>query len=612
MFLKISRLKRELTLALILILAPTVPVWAGFIQKISADMTVKSAYLVAAVEDMWLIDADAKAGVQVGDLFTVIHKGEPIIHPVTKETIGWRDEVSGVLRVTKVKSGYSYTEVVSGSGPFKFGTKVKRFANLPATFWDYTEQGEAVFIDLQKTLTELDWVTYSAAQQTRPEVPAVEPESPYGLLFILTDHGLAVKDTKLQPIRFYRSQELTRVPRVATQRTTATPALLTVISTVETIPQATGIVVAPPQGITMPGNRSSGFANGLLPNRLQAQRGGLIFNQMSNKAGVWHGPRMHGQPIGVDVGDFDGDGKNDIAICFKDRLVVAKIEQGQFTPLADYAFGVYGDALSLDVMDLNNDGRLEFYVSVVLMNSVRSVVLELQGKKLVRVIAQVPYFLRKIQLGSEGYVLLGQELNPNLLEHDKDLAGPIFRVSREGNHLQRAGDVVLPNTLTLYGFVPFESAGRPLIANININSRLQALEMGGASIWESFEHFGGSEASFERPDGLYEMGSRYAFLKTRIERGPNQTVLVPVNEGNHLFGAFRQYNNSHLRAVAFDGYAMVERWRTKPQGGYLADFRLADADNDGTDEIVMLVMFSHGSRLRTRDGNTTLLIYEMQ
>ena len=88
-------------------------------------------------------------------------------------------------------------------------------------------------------------------------------------------------------------------------------------------------------------------------------------------------------------------------------------------------------------------------------------------------------------------------------------------------------------------------------------------------------------------------------------------MLVPVNEGNRNFSAFRSFNSSHLKAVAFDGYSLVERWRTKPQGGYLGDFRMADADNDGAPEIVMLVMFSHGG-IGFGDGSSALLIYEMQ
>ena len=281
--------------------------------------------------------------------------------------------------------------------------------------------------------------------------------------------------------------------------------------------------------------------------------------------------------------------------------------------MADYPLGQSGEVLTLDAMDQNRDGRAELYLSVVLMNSVRSQVLELRNGKLEPVIKEVPFFLRKVKLASEEVVLLGQELNPDLANLNKDLAGPIFRVTRNGDQLQRGAAIDLPSTVTLFGFQPFDHAGQPVLARLNINDKLQLLDPSGMTLWESSDYFGGSETSFERPDGSVQGGqTRYAFIPPRLEPGPAGTVLVPVNEGNRTFTAFRKFNSSHLKALAYDGYSLVERWRTKPQGGYLGDFRMADADNDGAQEIVMLVMFSHGGLLEGGQGNAALLIYEMQ
>jgi hypothetical protein len=609
------RFKRLLLVAA-LTLVTAVSSWAGFEEEVAKDLAVKSAYLVAPVGQLWLIDIDAKQGVQTGDLFTVVERGAPIVHPVTGDVIGTLDEVKAVLKVTRVKAGYSYVNVLKSEGELKAGDEIKRFAGLNAIFWDYTGQGEPVFTDLQAALPELDWESYVAAQEGRPQTPEPQPGMDAGLVFVLTDQGLAVKDSSFQPIRFYRSQELADQPAPAPVAAAPVGQLSSSTRLTAPAPQAAGIVAAPQQGTAMQGESGgSSMFGGLFssgPQPIQGQRGGLIVSNMDSRAGVYYGPRMHGHPIGVEVGDFDGDGKNDVALCFKDRLVLAHVENGQFTPLAEHAFGSYGSALSLSAIDLDNNGQLEFYVSVVTMNSVSSTVLELRDGQLTRVIENVPFFLNVVSLGSDGDVLLGQELNPDLTDHEHDLSGPVFRVTRSGNSLQRGSVLQLPATTTLFGFLPFEAEGRPLLANLNINDKLQVLEMGGAPMWESGEYFGGSEASFERPDGMVEMGSRYAFLKPNLKPGPNGTILAPVNEGNRLFGSLRQYKSSHLRAVSFDGYSLVERWRTKPQGGYMADFTMADADNDGVDEIVMLVMFAHGSWFKTKYGNSALLIYEMQ
>ncbi|MDT8441578.1 MAG: VCBS repeat-containing protein, partial [Desulfuromonadales bacterium] len=578
-----NRLWKLSLLALVLTVLYAFPALADFREDLARDLGIKTATLVTPAGSEWLIDLDAAAGIQTGDLFAVIAKGAPIIHPVSKDVIGTLDETRAILRVTQIKTGYSYAELLQGkAGDLKPGDSARRFAGLPALFWDYTGNGESVFTELQQALPKLSWQSYTSAQANRPEQPKPLAGMEPGLVFVLNDNGLGVKDHSFQPLRFYRPDQLGLAP-------IATPAISAPARPVATpAPTGESILVArsASQATTVPGN----------------VRGGLIVNQMDMQEGVWSSPRLHGHPVGIDTGDFTGDGRTDAVLCFKDRLILATLDNGEFRILDEHKFGTYGDALSLDAMDLDNDGRPEFYISAVALGQVRSLVVDVHNGRLAPVIDQIPYFMRKVHLGAEGYTLLGQELNPDLKDHSRDLSGPIFRVSRSGNSLQRGSAVSLPKNLMLFGFMPFAYNGATLYANLNNSDKLQVLEAGGAGIWESIDYFGGSEASFERPDGTYEMGSRYAFLKARIEPGPDGTLLVPVNEGNRTFQSIRTYRSSHLRALEFDGNVFVERWRTKPQGAYLADFRLTDIDNDGADEVVMLVKFSHGGWFKSERG----------
>lgn len=592
------------------------PAFAGFREDVARDLGAKAATLVAPAGAEWLLDIDAGSGVQVGDLFVVMSKGAPVVHPVTKQVIGSLEEIRAVLSVTRIKSGYSYASVYAGGGTLKAGDQARRFAGLPALFWDYAGDGEGLFTQLQGALPELDWQGYAAAQAQRPEQPRPLPGMAPGLLFVYNAQGLGVKDQTFQPLRFYRPEQVSGKVAVAPAAVVAPAGGSIVTPGSPAAAPAPGALAGSSGASWVPRIFGGGSAQpgpgGVLAGSGQGARGGLIVNQMDNKDGVWYGPRIEGKPVGVEVGDVDGDGKNEVVLGFKDRLVVGRVMAGKYEPVVEFSLGTLGSALTLDGLDLDGNGRMELYLSIVELNTLRSIAVELRDGKLEPVIKNIPYLLRKVILPGKGAVLLGQQLNPDLRDQRQDFSGPIVQMMRNGDRLEAGSAVDLPKRVEVFGFQLFDFTGQPLVANLNVNDKLQVLDSAGAVLWESTDYFGGSESSFERPDGMQGGGIRYAFVEPRLEPGPDGTVLVPVNEGQRAFSAFRSFNSSHLKAVAYDGYSMVERWRTKPQGGYMADFRMADADNDGAQEIVMLVQFSRGGLLQSGSGNSALLIYEMQ
>ncbi|MGK2944911.1 MAG: FG-GAP repeat domain-containing protein [Desulfuromonadales bacterium] len=579
---------------------------------LNQDFKPLTASLVMPLGSDWIIDQDATQGVKSGDLFSVVDRGKPVVHPVTKEVLGSIEVVRGILQVTNVKTGYSYARVLSADEPLSPGDQLQRFYNLPASFWDYTDQGEALFVALQAALPDLEWQPYTLAQQARPAEPTAIPGETQ-LLFILTDQGLAVKDNALQPIRFYSQQQLFGAEMTGSATSVAGTST------------TTGIIAASPQAAALPNASSGGLLSsftdqlfgsktdraGAVSAAKQTQRGGLLVSSKEKREGVWYGPHMQGQPVGLEVADFDGDGKQEVAIAFTDRIVVGRIVDGRFEQIASLEFDRLLTPLSLDGIDLNHDGKVELYVTAVYGFSASSSVLELHDGQLDETINNIPWLMRKVVLPGEGEVLLGQTIDPDSIHDASDYTGPIFRIARTADELSKAAEINVPRTVEVNGFLPIDVDGRRAIVNIDLNDKLLLLEQDGSSLWESSDYYGGSKSFFKRKGQVRE-GARYRYLKQRIEPGPDNTVLVPVNKGSRLTSFTRKFNQSHLEALSFDGYSMVERWRTQPQGGYMADYRMADVDNDGANEIVVIVQFSQGSWSDAQSGNSALIFYEMQ
>jgi hypothetical protein len=197
-------IKRFMVLAACSLLLMAAPLFAGTLEDLAQDFKEVSGYVVLPVQGEFLIDLDASKGIAVGDLFAVVQPGEKITHPVTGEVLGTLDVRKAVLQVTHIKAGYSQARAVSGASQVARGDVIRRFANLRASFLDYTGRGEAFYADLTGALPGLEWQDYAAAQADRPAKAAAAAGSA-DLLVVLDDQGLSVHDGAYRLLHSYPS-----------------------------------------------------------------------------------------------------------------------------------------------------------------------------------------------------------------------------------------------------------------------------------------------------------------------------------------------------------------------------------------------------------------------
>ncbi len=141
-----------------------------------------SGYVIMPVGGEFLIDLDATNGVAVGDLFNVVQPGEKIIHPVTNEVIGTLDETKGVLKVTRIKSGYSYAVPVGEAHGVVRGDAIRRADSQPVLAEKPTAAAPVVESDLEARLRALEERQARIVPPGREGGPApVESSAPYRL-----------------------------------------------------------------------------------------------------------------------------------------------------------------------------------------------------------------------------------------------------------------------------------------------------------------------------------------------------------------------------------------------------------------------------------------------
>ncbi|MBW6512935.1 MAG: VCBS repeat-containing protein, partial [Desulfuromonadaceae bacterium] len=514
----------------------------------------RQAVVVMQVGDEYLIDKDATAGVRVGDLFSTIRPGKSVVHPLTGEILGSLDELLGVVRVTRIKPGYAYVQAVGTPHPYAPGDNLQRFAQIPAMVTGGT--AEAVRT-LQAALPQFEWL--GETEQSSPRLPAglAKPL----LVFVFAGGQLSVRDDQGTLRGSY--------PLAKVAVSSVTPAVLA------------------PAAATLP--------TGLVP----VDTGRSLSTQ-----GVVHSPPLKGAPNGVAVADFDGDKRQEIAVGYHDKIVIMQLAGGAFTPLGEIPAPRRVKILAVDAIDLDGDGQAELYVTATrdgIMHSLR--VVYRAGTYQIDITA-LPWMFRVVTTGGQKKLLgqpLGDTTNPfseKVVTLNVASAGLIA-----GNE-----DAGLAAGRSLYGALPIPG-GSQVTALLTPSDQLRVLDAAGEVVWESAAKYGGTERNIIRE--MFIVGG-VEYHQTPLQGDMMQygdMVLVPQNDGSRTLSHSLEFESSRVVAMSWDGYALQESWSTQKEAGYLSDFEVADADNDGRDEIVMAVVYSRAGFFSA--SRAALLVYEL-
>jgi len=124
-------------------------------------------------------------------------------------------------------------------------------------------------------------------------------------------------------------------------------------------------------------------------------------------------------------------------------------------------------------------------------------------------------------------------------------------------------------------------------------------------LYTSEEVFGGSNLYVE-VIGMDNYGddvtNYYTYLNSRIipydtnKDGRRELIVVRNHSsvGRYMKNV-RIFTASEFYNLEWDQMGFVENWHTRKMSGYVADYQIKDADNDGENEVVMALVVPGGS-----------------
>lgn len=336
------------------------------------------------------------------------------------------------------------------------------------------------------------------------------------------------------------------------------------------------------------------------------------------------------------TGDVTGDGRVEIAVSDGQDIYVYRFTDGILRQLWTHRGGVSDDHLALDIADMDGDGRGEIYVTNFRNGHMASFVVEYDGEGFVNVFGPSILMFRVLEMPDGKKRLLTTTVGAN-----SPYSGTINEYAWKDGNLEMVGPAGLPDTIKdPYGFVIVdvvpeqdkltgedeeEKAGEPEpeIVWVDDDDYVQVLDIDdGERIWKSPDRYGGYDTFFEPEHKEYILpntdprGKVKGNLIVREGPGGDKYVVLTKNLAMlYVTRRFRGYSGAEIHALSWDGKDMAELWSIKPINGYLADISIGEVLEERRDDVIILTaptinLQTQGSKLPTKSLGSVLNLFE--
>ncbi|HPD57403.1 MAG TPA: FG-GAP-like repeat-containing protein [Smithellaceae bacterium] len=349
-----------------------------------------------------------------------------------------------------------------------------------------------------------------------------------------------------------------------------------------------------------------------------------------NRRGFWMSQQIPTEFKGMDIGDVNNDGANEIVVIDRHNIYIYQKKDTEMQLLEKISGKAHLNYIAVDVADINRNGVPEIIVTSINNKTLDSFVIEYKDGKYQVIASGIRWFLRVIDTPSGVPLLLGQDFGM-----DKPFDTQIYEIIWKNGKYVPDQKMKIPVGLSIYGLTLADlgtGGGEKVIALDELdylcileknNKHITRVFTLGFSanediVWRSDTHYGGSNnliTNFDRtkPQDEYEK-MFYANLRILTfdtnNDGKKEIIIVKnLSSTGRLFKNLNLFTASEIYNLEWDGLGMIENWRTKKINGYVADYAFKDVDNDGKPEIVLALVLSTGASLKNR---SVIVVYELE
>lgn len=364
-----------------------------------------------------------------------------------------------------------------------------------------------------------------------------------------------------------------------------------------------------------PGSTASGSPRGATAN------GDIVTNETGQQqvylnpqfryqgAGAEDGSRLRTQRLGYNmvdmaVGDFNGDGKNEVAILSDhDLRIYSWPANGQLKLIGETVVSRSNNNFSMRAIDLNRDRSMALVVTTTEESSNRpySFIYSFKGNKFTTIAERIPYYVSVMRVPpTYSPTLVGQAWD------SLKLFAPGVRImTKQDGKFTLGTRLDLPTGATVFNCVwlPASKNGKgEQLVMLTDDERIKLFQGHGNSlIYTTMERYSGSATGMDHYKGMpglgvdktYQLPSKYyapmRLIAADIGNTGDYTLLVnkPISTAAQFFDRYRFFPQGEVHALYWDGVGLGLKWKTRRIRGSVAEIDLADVNNDGILDLVV-------------------------
>jgi len=302
----------------------------------------------------------------------------------------------------------------------------------------------------------------------------------------------------------------------------------------------------------------------------------------------------------MDVGDIDSDGQDDLVMAASDGVHIIFFKNNRPQEIEVLPLSSMQKVHGISIADLDSNGQTEIYVSAEHEGTPLSFAVEWQNGTFAYLFNKAAWYVRVLELPGEGPTLIGQKG----WSRNEPIRPGIFRLLLNGETLESEQKLTLPAQINLFDFAmaDLDNDGSHEIIALTRKDKLQVFDSGGRRLWQSSEYYGGTSRYIGELDSFSgssryinnedpsrkevsvdadELGGDRIYIPGRIiikdlnhDNLPEVIVSRNISTASRVFTYFKNYTGSEIHALAWNGIALGEIWRTRKIDGYVLDYQL--------------------------------------